>query len=521
MINKRFLNVLFILVLIFSMTSGCINPGNSNSTDSGGLSNTEASLNPGYYRIINKNSGKTIDGRGFTSTPAAVMQWSLNSSSKNQIWSLEEIETGVYTIKNLGTDFFIRLAEDLKNVTQTDNPDSENSKWIISNEKEALFSIKSLKNSLYIDTSGRKSDGRIAMTSEISDESQLWEFIELSAQELSVFKPEILPGKMYFPKVDWTRAKPELQNMDSKLLDEIDSYVNDEKGYEILSLLVARNGILVYEKYWREKNENTRFPVYSISKAFTSSLIGIAYTNGLIEDLDAPVIETYFPDLEIDNPDPRKDLLTIHNILTMQHGYKWNDNEDYGKSVTTGENATQTILGYPMQSVPGSNWNYHTAFGVVLSDIVEIVSKQKATDYYINTLYEPIGITTASWQTDSRGIPLGGIGLSITAADLLRFGHLYLNDGEWDGKRIISKEFVEKSSSPLTNSAWGPKYGYQWFVNEEIGLYYGLGSQGQVIAVIPSKQIVVGVTSATWTGNTFDTIINGVIRDRIMKSVQD
>ncbi len=515
---KNFLSVTFVFLLIFSMVSGC---GNTDMSDSENSSDFSTVLKPGYYRIINKNSEKVIDGRGFTSTPAAVMQWASDSNSVNQIWTLEEIEKGAYTIKNLGTDFFMTLTEDLENVAQTEYSDTENSQWIISNEQDTLFSIKSLKNALYIDTAGRKSDGRITMTSEMSDESQLWEFIELSSQELSVFKPEILPGKMYFPKDDWIRAKPELQNMDSKLMDEIDSYVNDEKGYEILSLLVARNGILVYEKYWREKNENTRFPVYSISKAFTSSLIGIAYTNGLIEDLDAPVIETYFPDLEIDNPDPRKDQLTIHNILTMQHGYKWNDNEDYGKSVTTGENATQTILGYPMQSVPGSNWNYHTGLAVVLSDIVERVSKQKATDYYINNLYEPIGITTASWQTESRGIPLGGIGLSITAADLLRFGHLYLNNGEWDGKRIISQEFVEKSSSPLTNSGWGPKYGYQWFVNEEAGLYYGLGAQGQVIAVIPSLQLVVGVTSATWTGNTFETIINGVIRDRIMKSVQD
>lgn len=478
-------------------------------------------LMEGYYRISSSFSDKYIDGRGFESDSAPVMQWSADENSFTQIWILTEVEEATFKIMNLSTGYYIGICYENESILQLKEDAGENSFWTIDHSYDGLYKIKSFHGEIFLDVANRKNDGRIVIASDYVDESQLWDFKPLGSEELSVINPEIVFGKMYFPGEKWLRVSPELQNMDSDVLDKIDAYINDEKQYEILSLLIARNGVIVYEKYWRNKNEFSRFPVYSISKSFTSALVGVAHTKGLIADLNAPVIKKHFKDLEIDNPDPRKEQITIHHMLLMKHGFKWNDNNDYFGSVSSAEkNSTQTILGYPMQTNPGNTWNYHTGLGVVLSDIVEIASGKKATDFYDEFLFEPIGIKTAFWQTDNCGVPLGGIGLSLTATDMLRFGHLYLNEGYWGNEEIISREYVQKSVSPITNSGWGPKYGYCWFVIEDPHIYYGLGSQGQVLAVIPSKQLVVGVTASTWTGNSFETIINGVIKNYIFASVE-
>lgn len=490
----------------------------------------------GYFKIVNVLSGKVLDGRGYTQSASAVMQYSPDEGSPNQIWDITLVKgSGTseaedsdlqYLITNFETDLVLSLSDDTRNVIQiiSDPASAENNKtvWKIEGNAEDGFTIQSLANSLYLGNSGSMSDRRVSMDVLDGSDGQVWMLEKVDDDLISVLKPEIEIGTMYFPGKDWIKCEPEDEGMSAAKLDEIDSFLANSGKYEILSLVVSRYGVIVYEKYWEGKDKAFVFPVYSVSKSFTSAMVGVSVHDGFITSLDEPVIPSYFAGYEMNDADPRKNEITLADLLTMRHGFAWTDNEDYYPSVTGDiSDSSKVILDTPMAADPGTIWNYHTGIGLILNDIIGRASGKDVPDYYDTGLFGPTGITSAKWQLDSRGIPLGGIGLSLTARDMLRLGHLYLNNGVWNGTRIIDEAYIIESTSSKCKTGWKADYGYQWFVREDLGSYYALGSRGQFLIVIPSQNIVIAINSNDYSGDMLEIIINGVVKEYILPAIID
>ena len=269
-------------------------------------------------------------------------------------------------------------------------------------------------------------------------------------------------GTNLWPTYAWPYDLPENQDMDSDILDQIgilmDYYTKEEKIFGG-SIIVARNGYIVYEKYsGYGKKVNEINPNASLTKSFVSALTGIAIDEGYIGSVDDKVLD-YFTDLDIQNIDEMKKSLTIRDVLTMQSGLKLDDN------VFQKEYPLLEILSAPMSKEPGTYWKYDNSAPSILTAIIQKTTGKTAFEYAKEKLFEPIGITSAIWDsTPSPGISnTAGAGLDMTAKDLLRFGHLYLHKGIWDGKRIISEDWINESTSPRVDVGKWDLYSYLWW----------------------------------------------------------
>ena len=313
-------------------------------------------------------------------------------------------------------------------------------------------------------------------------------------EEISALMPD---GTNYWPKYAWSRrlistlqepvVKDELFNKTFPKFMSLNSYYNyikekfDEDiknnvSYDSMfgnfnSVVVAYKGHIVYEKYMESAKQNENNTNWSLTKSFVSALVGIAIDEGLIK-LDDKVLD-YFTDYEIDNIDEMKQAMTIHDVLTMQSGLKWND-DNSNRSLRNEENPVQVLLSSPMECEPGTQFSYNTASSSILTAIIQKVTGMTAYEYAKEKLFDPIGIYSATWQADQQGINFGGMGLDMTEEDLLRFGHLYLHNGIWDGKQIISAEWVKESTRTqvdlMTNGSRKAEefkntgsYGYHWW----------------------------------------------------------
>lgn len=148
-----------------------------------------------------------------------------------------------------------------------------------------------------------------------------------------------------------------------------------------------------------------------------------------------------------------------------------------------------------MRDAPGKIFYYCTGCTHVLSVVLKTATGQDTGDYASQNLFEPLGIKDYFWEHDSAGVPIGGLGLNMTSREMAKLGYLYLHEGVWDGKQIVSKAWVKTATENhvLTDGSRG--YGYQWWVYPSYNAYTALGMQGQTIFVIPSMDLVIVTTA--------------------------
>ncbi|MFX0118343.1 MAG: serine hydrolase [Candidatus Hodarchaeota archaeon] len=311
--------------------------------------------------------------------------------------------------------------------------------------------------------------------------------------------------------IDWPTSTPEEQGLDSTVLEGIQGFGgNDIEGLD--SLLVIRHNHLVFEEYYTgegyQYTPESRHILYSVTKSFTSALIGIAIEEGFIQDVHQKVLD-FFPDMTFNNTDSRKEAMTLEHLLTMTTGLEWNDEPEHILMTRTND-TLQYILDKPMVSDPGTAYNYNTGASHVLSAILQqTTGYTKTLDFAIEYLFEPLGIEEPDiiWQTDIHGRSHGGNQLYLTPRGMARFGQLYLNNGSWNNKQIVPADWVNTSTSThvapenaLLPGAAG--YGYQWWTYEDavksVAGYTASGYDGQIIYVMPREDIVVVTTSHQW-----------------------
>ncbi len=268
-------------------------------------------------------------------------------------------------------------------------------------------------------------------------------------------------------------------------------------GQELHSLIVVRHGNVIAEGWFAPYAADVRHQLYSLSKSFTSTAAGFAVAQGLIA-LDDKVVG-FFPD---DLPETISDNLAamrVRDLLAMATGSE-NDTMDAIHAVGDG-NWVRAFLAWPVEHAPGSHFCYNTGATYMVSAILAKVTGERLLDYLTPRLLAPLGIAGAHWEQCPRGIDTGGWGLSIKTESIAKFGQLYLQKGMWEGKRLISEEWIEQATSVQTangsdpNNDWNQGYGFQFWRCRH-NCYRADGAFGQYCVVIPEHDTVVATTSA-------------------------
>ncbi|MFC1733368.1 serine hydrolase domain-containing protein [candidate division KSB1 bacterium] len=247
---------------------------------------------------------------------------------------------------------------------------------------------------------------------------------------------------------------------------EYNSFETYLKKTETLVYLVIKNDTIIYEQYFNDYNESTLHTSFSVTKSFISALLGIAIGEGAIKDLDQPVTD-YYKDLK----DPGFSKIRIKDLLTMRSGIKFN--ESYINPFGTvakfyyGRNLTKYVRNLKIESPPDQTYNYAAANTQLLSFIIEKATHQKISDYLQEKIWKSIGMEhNAQWNMDSKkhNNIKAFCCLTATVRDFAKFGRLYLNNGNWNGKQIIPEKWI-RDTRTVTNDSRDSQnypYTYQW-----------------------------------------------------------
>jgi CubicO group peptidase (beta-lactamase class C family) len=263
------------------------------------------------------------------------------------------------------------------------------------------------------------------------------------------------------------------------------------------SLLVSWGGELILEHYASGRRPSRLANIKSASKSIISALVGIAIQRGHIKSVDEPIVR-YFPELRRDR-DPRKQTITIEDLLTMRSGLESTSGRNYGAWVRS-RNWVRYALDRPLVSDPGTSMEYSTGSSHLLSAIVTKAAKTSTWQFAQNALMRPLGFTLARWPRDPQGIFMGGNEMLMTPRQMATFGELYMNAGRHNGKQIVPASWVETSCEPRTASRWNSdrQYGYGWWMRELGGRQtcFAWGYGGQYIFVFRDLGLVVVATSS-------------------------
>jgi CubicO group peptidase (beta-lactamase class C family) len=329
----------------------------------------------------------------------------------------------------------------------------------------------------------------------------------------------------YWPTAGWRSSTPEMQGMDSAKLLIADEFIQNRLP-DAFSLLVVKNGYLVYEKYYRWGDPDKFAVVHSVTKSVISALIGIALDRGHLNNVDQKLIE-FFPEHITDESDPRKREIRLKHLLTMSAGFRWNDWGPVMRFWYTSSNWAEYTIQLPQEKNPGDVFNYNSSTSHLLSIILSKSTKTSTLDFARKNLFEPLGIQSAYWHQDPQGYNIGGFGLGLSARDLAKIGFLYLNNGYWNGQPIVPERWVKESTDQHIQASRHPiygrfGYGYQWWVKTVDGCssFRAWGRRGQFIVVVPQLDLVVAVTSATAQPHPPTSIHYSPLFDLVAASVE-
>ncbi|EGV42814.1 class C beta-lactamase-related serine hydrolase [Bizionia argentinensis JUB59] len=294
----------------------------------------------------------------------------------------------------------------------------------------------------------------------------------------------------------------QLKNITPKWEDEttLDSYMNDN---HVQGVIVLKDNQVRLEKYAKGINQETLWTSFSVAKSVSSMLVGVALKDGAIESLDDP-LKKYIT--EFKGHDYGK--VTVRQLLTMTSGIAWNEdyedpNSDVGQMYKAHCQGSEShILTYmkplKFEHEPGTHWNYSTGETDLVGILVQKATGISLAEYLSEKIWKPFGMAhDAHWLADEcSNLNLGGSGLSASLRDFARIGTLMMDEGEIDGKSILSEEWLKNATSLLhqTNEQ-GDGYGYLWWRFQD-GSYGAFGIFGQMIYINPHENLVVAQMAA-------------------------
>ena len=287
------------------------------------------------------------------------------------------------------------------------------------------------------------------------------------------------------------RSTPEAQGVAPRaLLATLDAIVAIP---ELHSLMVVRHGHVVAEGWAAPFGPDRPHALYSLTKSFTSTAVGFAVAEGLLS-LDDRVVEL-LPEHAPAVPGERLARLTVRHLLTMSSGH-----DPEPKVIDTPGDWLATFLATPLVHEPGERFVYNTPATHVLSAIVQRVTGEHTLDYLTPRLLDPLGIVGATTEVSPQGVDLGGVGMSVRTEDIAKLGLLYLQDGMWQGRRVLPEGWVAQAGAAQVptdhweGTDWRQGYGFQFWRSQHG--FRADGAFGQFSLVLPDEDAVVAITGA-------------------------
>ncbi len=303
-----------------------------------------------------------------------------------------------------------------------------------------------------------------------------------------------------WPTRGWPVSSPEEQGMSSERLARLVDFgaLNDMD-----SVLVTRHGRIVLEAAYAPFRAGLRHHIYSATKSVTSTLIGMALGDGLLDSTDRKVVD-FFADQTIANLDDAKKAITVQHLLDMTSGLAWQEGltdayESVMDMVRTPD-WQQFVLDRPMAAPPGTRFYYNSGNSHLLSAILSKVTGRSANDYAREKLFGPLGIDDVLWQADPQGISIGGWGLHLQPRDMAKIGYLWLRGGQWEGRQVLPAAWIEgvRKADIDMRESWARdlRYGRQFWVMPPRDTFMAVGRNRQLIVVMPKLDIVAVMTGS-------------------------
>jgi len=338
----------------------------------------------------------------------------------------------------------------------------------------------------------------------------------------------------------WPTASAAESGLSDARLRALDAAMRSGEFKKIGSVLVARHGKLVYEGYF-DGDAATLRDTRSATKSITDVLIGIAIDEHKLSGVDAKIL-ALLPERahKIQNPDPRKSAITVEDFLTMSSPLEcddWNDaSRGNEENMYVVEDWAQFILDLPIrgrmhvgeqvEAPPyGRYFSYCTGGVFTLSEVLEKATGARTDRYAREKLFQPLGITNLEWVYSPMNVPQTGGGLRMTSRDLLKIAQLYLDGGEWQGKRIVSESWVHNSTQPHARADEWTEYGYLWWLKtfksgeKSYPAFFMSGNGGNKVVAIPALDMTVVITSTNYNTHGMHEQTEKLLTEYILPAV--
>ena len=310
--------------------------------------------------------------------------------------------------------------------------------------------------------------------------------------------------RAYWPTTGWRSARPEDHRLDAKELAKADKFARDDPHAR--ALLVVKDGYLVLERYYGSGGIGQSTNLWSVTKSFVSALVG--------QLVDRDLVRPEQPMVELMPRYPAFGSITLQHVLTQTTGLAWVEEGPLWVEWVLSDDWVASALARGQQRDPGERFFYSSANSHFLSALVRARSGKQPGVFAKRHLFDPLGIPfepqskvmvydrwdqyieplPRSWRQDPQGNETASFGLYLTARDMAKFGFFYLNRGVWDGKQIVSEQWVRRSTRDQVTDVYGRySHGYQWWITLVAGrpAFLASGFGGQIIGVVPSLDLVV------------------------------
>lgn len=344
-----------------------------------------------------------------------------------------------------------------------------------------------------------------------------------------------------FGQNDWQAAKAADVDLSDAKLQALETAVRAGEFKKIGSVLIARHGKLVYERYF-DGDATTLRDTRSATKSITDMLVGVAIAEHKLSGVDAKVL-ALLPERarKMQNPDPRKQNITVEDFLTMSSPLEcddWNDasrgNEERMYLV---EDWAQFILDLPIrgrmrigeqQEAPpyGRNFSYCTGGVFTLSEVLTRATGVRTDRYAQAKLFGPLGIQNVQWVYSPLDIPQTGGGLRLASRDLMKLAQLYVDGGRWQGTRVIDADWVHRSTQAHAKIDDTTEYGYLWWLksfksgDKSYPAFFMSGNGGNKVLGFPGLDMAVVITSTNYNTRGMHEQTEKMLTDYILAAVE-